>query len=198
MWSGSIRKWPRRVERDADQPRPSLRPPQGDGPAGQAARAASSGCGPRATASGSRLRVAQRVGHAHPVADVAVQLADRVAGLEVGQAEADEDVRPADDEDAEVEQVEQERLAGRERRDDQDRGDGQRLESSEHRRRRSRRVGRPVGARRSARPEPRCGTRVGAPSGRRPVGRIAVDRRSSRGSRARPGRPARRGSTSSS
>ena len=39
---------------------------------------------------GMRLAVAQRVGHPHPVADVAVELADRVARLEVGQAEADQ------------------------------------------------------------------------------------------------------------
>jgi hypothetical protein len=35
-----------------------------------------------------------------------MELADGVAGLEVGQPKADEDVRPADDEDPEVQQVE--------------------------------------------------------------------------------------------
>ena len=80
---------------------------QRDGPAGQAAgqrrRVVDLQPGLRDAAA-----VAERVGHAHPVADVAVQLADGVAGLEIREAEADEDVRAADDEDAEVEQVEQE------------------------------------------------------------------------------------------
>ncbi len=82
---------------------------------------------------GHPAAVAQRVGHPHPVADVAVELADRVARLEVGQPETDEDVRAADDEDRQVEQVEQERQAGRERGDDEDDGDDEQLELADHR-----------------------------------------------------------------
>ena len=75
-----------------------LRPPSVIARPGQAARQRR-----RVVDLEPRLRhpagVAQRVGHPHPVADVAVQLADGVAGLEVGQAEPDQDVAAADDED---------------------------------------------------------------------------------------------------
>ena len=69
----------------------SLAAAERDRPARAGRRAASSGCGPRARASGA-ARVAERVGHPDPVADVAVELADRVARLEVGQPEAGQDV----------------------------------------------------------------------------------------------------------
>ena len=119
MWSGSMRKWPRRGERRPDQPRPLAPAAEADRPARQPARQRR-----RVVDLEPQLRdaarVAQRVGHAQPVADVAVELADRVARLEVRQPEADQHVRAADDEDGEVEQVEEERQAGRERGDDED------------------------------------------------------------------------------
>ena len=128
--------------------------------------------------------VAERVGHAHPVADVAVQLAHRVAGLEVGQAEPDEHVRPADHEDHEVEQVEEERLA------------------RSRRQRTTRIVARMIAWSRRSIARSRCESagrralggrsgldgRGGPDLGRAPTGRAdAVDRPSNRGSRARPG-----------
>ena len=98
IWSGSIRKWPRRVSgartshdrsaARAERDRPARQP------AGQRRRVVDLEPGLRDAA-----RVAQRVGDLEPVADVAGQLVDRVAGLEVGQAEAGQDVRAADDED---------------------------------------------------------------------------------------------------
>ena len=131
MCSGSIRKWPRRESGTRMSHERSLRPPERDGPARQGARQRR-----RVVDLEPELRqpaaVAERVGDPHPVADVAVELADRVAGLEVGQAQADEDVRAADDEDREVEQVEEERPAGRERGDDEEGGDEQELEPADH------------------------------------------------------------------
>jgi hypothetical protein len=119
IWSGSMRKWPRRVsgarmshERSARPPRVIARPGR---PPGSVAAA-----------------VAQCVGHTHPIADVAVQLADRVARLQVRQAEPYQHVRATDDEDPEVQQVEQEIPAGRERGDDEDRREGDGLETSKH------------------------------------------------------------------
>ena len=74
-------------ERDPDEPRPLALGTQRDRPAGQAARQRRRvvDLEPRL---GDAARVPERVGHPDPVADVAVELADRVAGLEVGQAEA--------------------------------------------------------------------------------------------------------------
>ncbi len=118
-------------QRGADEPRPLGPPAQGDRPARQPARQ-----GRRVVDLQPRLRhpaaVAERVGHPHPVADMAVELADRVARLEVGQPEPDQDVRAADDQDRQVEQVEQERLAGRERAEDEHEGDDQQLELADH------------------------------------------------------------------
>src|SRR3954464_11266125 len=59
-------------------------------------------------------RIAKGVGHPQPVPDVTVELADGVSRLEIRQAEPDENVRPADDEDGEIQQVEKERQASRE------------------------------------------------------------------------------------
>ena len=64
---------------------------------------------------------------------MAVELADGVPGLEIGQAEADKDVRTADDQDRQVQEVEQERERGRERRDHQDHGGDEQLELADHR-----------------------------------------------------------------
>ena len=63
---------------------------------------------------------------------MAVELADRVARLEVGQAEADEDIRAADHQDGEVEQVEQERFGRREGGDHEHDGDDKQLELADH------------------------------------------------------------------
>ena len=60
------------------------------------------------------------------------QLIDGIAGLEVGEAEAGQDVRTADHEDAEVDEVEEEREAGRERRDHHDRAEHEELDSAQH------------------------------------------------------------------
>ena len=68
------------------------RPPERDRPARAAPPGSVVGLWISSHSFGIRLRVAQRVGHAHPVADVAVELADRVARLEVGQPEPDQDV----------------------------------------------------------------------------------------------------------
>ena len=62
-----------------------------------------------------------------------VELADGVPGLQVREAEANEDVRAADDEDGQVQEVEEEREAGRERGHDEDRREDEPLESSQHR-----------------------------------------------------------------
>ena len=100
-------------ERRPDEPRPLGPRAEGDRPAGQPA-----GQRRRVVDLEPRLRqparVAQRVGDLEPVADVAGQLVDRVAGLEVGQPEAGQDVRAADDEDRQVDEVEEE-LAARSR-----------------------------------------------------------------------------------
>ena len=132
MCSGSMRKCPRLVsgarishERSARPPSVIARPGR---PPGSVVGLWISSHG-----FGTPAAVAERVRHAHPVTDVAVQLAHRVAGLEVRQAKPDEHVRPADDEDHEVEQVEEERLAGREGGNDQDRREDDRLEPSKHR-----------------------------------------------------------------
>ena len=118
-------------ERHADEPRALTPPPERDGPARQGAWQ-----GRRVVDLEPELRepaaVAERVGDPHPVADMAVQLADRVPGLEVGQAQADQDVGAADDQDREVEQVEEVRKPGRERRDDEEGGDEQQLEPADH------------------------------------------------------------------
>ena len=74
---------------------------------------------------GDSARVPERVGDPDPVADVTRQLVDRVPGLQVGEPEPGEDVRASDDEHAEVDQVEEERLARRERGDHEDRGEDQ-------------------------------------------------------------------------
>ena len=76
--------------------------------------------------------VPERVGDAQLVADVAVELADGVARLEIDEGEPRQDVRAADDEHAQVDEIEEERQAGRERRDDHDRGDDQELEPPDH------------------------------------------------------------------
>ena len=61
-----------------------------------------------------------------------MQLAHGIPSFEVGQPEPDEDVRATDDEDRQVEQVEEEGLARREGRHDEDRGDGEELQPSDH------------------------------------------------------------------
>jgi hypothetical protein len=118
-------------ERNPDEPRPLGPHAKRDRPAGQSARERR-----RVVDLQPGLRdpaaVAQGVRHPHPVADVTVELAHRVAGLEVGQSEPDEDVRPADDQDAEIEQVEVEQVARREGGDDQHGGEDQRLQPSKH------------------------------------------------------------------
>ena len=76
--------------------------------------------------------VPEGVGDPDPVADVARQLVDGVAGLEIGEAEAGQDVGATDDEDAEVHEVEEERLARRERGDQQDHREQEQLQASEH------------------------------------------------------------------
>ena len=63
---------------------------------------------------------------------MAVQLADRVARLEIGQPQAYEHVRATNDEDPEVQQVEQERITGRERGHHQDRRESERLQPFQH------------------------------------------------------------------
>ena len=171
----------------------SVRPPQRDRPARQPA-----GQRRRVVDLEPQLRdpagVAQRVGHAHPVADMAVQLADRVARLEIGQAEPDQDVRAADDQDREVEQVEQERQRRREGRDDEDDGDDEQLELADHRSAPTASVAWSIrlGARRRRRSR---GRRCAARSGRRRSGGCRRSR-STRAARGRPGRPGRRGSRS--
>jgi hypothetical protein len=54
-------------------------------------------------------RVPDRVGDAKLVADVAVDLADGIARLEIDKGEPRQDVRAADDEHAEVHEIEEER-----------------------------------------------------------------------------------------
>ena len=76
-------------------------------------------------------RVAQRVGDPELVADVAAQLRDRVPRLEVGQPEPGQDVAPTAHQQGEVDQEEQERIAGRERRHHEDDGEDQQLEAPE-------------------------------------------------------------------
>ena len=61
-----------------------------------------------------------------------MELADRVAGLEVGQTQTGHDVAAAGDEDGEVEQVEEEVEVGRERGDDEDDGGDDEGETSKH------------------------------------------------------------------
>ena len=100
--------------------------------------------------------VAQGVRDPQLVADVALELADRVAGLEVGQPEPGQDIAAADDEEGQVEEVEQERQAGRERGDDQDDGEDEELDPADHRRGGP---AAPVSAARLARRPPRAGGR---------------------------------------
>jgi hypothetical protein len=76
--------------------------------------------------------IAQRVRDLELVPDVPEKLADRVPCLEVDQREARHDVAPADHEDTQVHEVEQEWQARRERRDQDDRGDGQDLQAADH------------------------------------------------------------------
>ena len=91
MCSGSMRKWPRRASGAADEPR-ALRP------AAEAIARPGSAAGQRRRVVDlePQLRnaagVAQRVGHAQPVPDVAVELAHRVSRLEIGQAEPGQNV----------------------------------------------------------------------------------------------------------
>ncbi len=118
-------------QRHPDEPR-SLGPrPEGDRPARETA-----GQRRRVVDLEPRLRdatrVAERVRHPDLVADVAAQLAHRVAGLEIGQAEPGEDVRAADDDDRQVDEVEQEAEAGRKRSDEQNRRDEKELEPPQH------------------------------------------------------------------
>ena len=95
-------------QRRAHEPRPFAPAAEADRPAGQ---------GPRQRRRVVDLQpglrdpaaVAQRVGDPHLVADMAAQLADGIAGLEIRQSEADRHVRPTQDEDPEIEQVEEER-----------------------------------------------------------------------------------------
>ena len=132
MWSGSIRKWPRRESGIRMSHERSLRPPRVIARPGQPARQRRRVVDLQ-PGLGDAAAVAQRVGDPDLVADVAVELAHRVAGLQVGQAEANQDVRAADDEDRQVEQVEQEGQRGRERRDHQDHGGDEQLELADHR-----------------------------------------------------------------
>ena len=132
MWSGSIRKWPRldsgmRMSHDRSLLPPSVIARPGR-PPGRVVGLWISSHG-----LGEPAAVAQRVGDPHLVADVAVELAHRVARLEVGQAEADQDVRAADDQDRQVQQVEQERERRRERGHHQDHGGDEQLELADHR-----------------------------------------------------------------
>ena len=60
-------------------------------------------------------RAAQRVGRPELVADVRLELVHGVPGLEVGQADARDEVAPAQHEEAEVDEVEEEGRAGAER-----------------------------------------------------------------------------------
>jgi hypothetical protein len=64
---------------------------------------------------------------------MSMELADCVAGLEIGQAQANQNVRPTDDQDGEVQQVEQERERRREGREHEDRDGYDELELSDHR-----------------------------------------------------------------
>ena len=73
-------------------------------------------------------RVAEGVGDPQAVPDVARELVDGVAGLQVGQPQAGQDVGAADDEDRQVDEIEEVVPAGRERGDDQHRPDEQELE----------------------------------------------------------------------
>src|SRR3954451_3614686 len=104
--------------------------------------------------------VAERVRDPELFADVAVELTDCVAGLEVRESEPRQDVAATVDEDREIDEVEEEREARRERRDEKDRGDDEELQSTKHpprsrcvvRRRTIRRPRRLVGSRAASPP----------------------------------------------
>jgi len=119
-------------QRGADQPRPFAPAAERDGPSGKSPRERR-----RVVDLEPELRqpatVAQRIRDAHPVADMAVQRADGVARLEIGQPEPDQDVRTTDDQDRKVEKVEEEGQGGRERGDDEDDRDDEQLELADHR-----------------------------------------------------------------
>jgi hypothetical protein len=118
-------------QRSSDEPRSLAPRPEGDRPPRQPA-----GKGRRVVDLepwlGQAAGVAQRVRHLEPIADVARHLADRVAGLEVSQTEAGQDVRAADDEDRQVDEVEEELPLRREGGDQEDPRDDDELEATDH------------------------------------------------------------------
>jgi len=63
---------------------------------------------------------------------VARQLVDRIASLEVREPEPRQDIRAADDDHAEIDEVEQERQARREGGHDEDRAEDEELQAAEH------------------------------------------------------------------
>ena len=194
MCSGSISKVSAAGHRHADQPRAFATAPQADGAARQRARQRRRVVDLEPDL-GDAAPVTQGVGDPQLVADVAVELAHRIACLEVRQAHPHEDVTPADHQDRQVQQVEQEREPGRERGDDEDRRDNEDLQAADH-------AIRPPGSRLVAWPipyAPRCAeVSAGARNSvDRPARRAGCHpRRPSRAARGRPDRPARRGSTS--